>query len=319
MESYQNQSSVLTESGTNEVELMEFQIGPQHFGINVAKVRSIISYDPACVTELKTAERPAFIGTYLLRGKTIALVDLALAIGRKLTTNNKRRLVMITEFNGAVHALLVDAVTQIHRISWKDISPNPELIADLTSVITGSVNIDKHEVLLLDVEFILSSIFPHLGIKNEAIPTNANVPTVKTRQQMRIVIAEDSSTIRTLITKVLHDSGYTQIQSFIDGEDAYTHIKALQEKAKQNGKNLTDEMDLLITDIEMPRMDGLTVCRKIRTELNEKKLTIIIFSSLINEAMAAKCRSVGADNFISKPQIQGLVEILDTYLNPKKA
>jgi two-component system chemotaxis response regulator CheV len=181
---------------------------------------------------------------------------------------------------------------------------------------TGSVSIDKREILIVDLEHVVSEVDPNLVIDQNDFGSGqvANAHTKErrsSRENIGLMLAEDSSIIRFSIQKVLTDSGYQKIEIFPDGEYCYEAIRRLLEKCNGSEEELLKYLDLLITDIEMPKMDGLALCKKIREELGLKKLKIVMFSSLITEQMALKCDSVGADGYMSKPEINELIGLVD--------
>lgn len=302
---------ILLESGTNEVEIMDFVLGEQSFGINVAKVKTLQKFDPTLVVGLpnNTADNP-LRGYYYFRGTTIPLIDLALAVRVKTKKQWTERLALITEFNGITNAFVIDDLNKIHRTSWNKISPATALVGSYTSVITGSIRVGEKEVLLLDLEDIIGRIFPKSALSSVSVQKQVS-PVIARRKKIRVMIAEDSVTIRTLILKILGESGYENIMVHNDGLGAYEQLQKMKQSTGEKG--LSDSVDVLISDIEMPQLDGLTLCKKVRTELNDKKLPVIMFSSLINEQMALKCRSVGATDFITKPQINELIQMVDRY------
>src|SRR4051812_4130492 len=156
-------SNILLESGTNEVEIMEFSLGGQGFGINVAKVQTTQLLDPAKMRRHpNVAKSDPFVGYYAYRDDVIPLIDLGIALQRE--RKGDVALVIATEFNGIVNAFIVDMVEKIHRISWKDISPVSDFVSAHTAVMTGSVLVDKRQILLVDLEFIIAKIFPNLAI-----------------------------------------------------------------------------------------------------------------------------------------------------------
>ncbi|GAB4174272.1 MAG: chemotaxis protein [Geothermobacteraceae bacterium] len=312
MENVQRQE-ILLESGSNEMEIIEFYLGGQAFGINVHKLREIITYDPDQVTRLPDTH-PSVLGTLLLRGRTIPLVDTRRHVEIKKerqADDNDRQVVLVCEFNGLVNGFLVDGVNQIHRVSWEQVQPFSVFLDQYQPRFTGSIHIDDREILILDLEYVVAEIDPEAGMAYDKSPGASDYATPETRQQKRIMLAEDSALIRTGITNVLNGSGYVNLETFDNGKDCYDRIAELY---KQHGESLGDQLHLVISDIEMPQMDGLTLCRRVREQLNLKDLKVVMFSSLINEQMAEKCNQVGANGYVTKPQIPELVEMIDGFL-----
>jgi two-component system chemotaxis response regulator CheV len=307
---------ILLESGTNEMEILEFYLGGQSFGVNVQKLREIIQFEPDKATALPDSA-PSMLGTLLVRGQTIPLIDLNIHLNRSNAGNSaiERPIVLVCQFNSRVNGFLIEGVNQIHRISWEDVKPMPSLFEQFRPRFTGSIHIGEREILIVDLEHIVAEIDPELGMcyDRPAATKDASekeTDRVEQRGRINLMLAEDSAIIRAGIQKVLTTSGYTRLTSFVDGEDCYRAMKTLHERTPSE-EELLKEVKLLITDIEMPKMDGLSLCRKIREELGLKNLRVVMFSSLISEQMAAKCDSVGADGCIGKPQIPELVELVD--------
>lgn len=313
---------ILLESGTNEVELLEFLIAGQGFGVNVVKTQAIEQYNPSHLTTIPMAP-PSLMGMLLFRNRTIPLIDLGSALGiasgggqawdmsddsGSLEVEEKR-IVLVMEFNNVTSAVLVDGVNRIHRISWESISPmNSALSAD-TSSFTGSVNIEGREILIVDMERVIGEVMPTACMEDidpDAVPESQSLQ----RGDIRIVLAEDSNSIRSMIEGVLAKGGYTRVTSFDNGKSAHDYVESTLSEL-EDGETLVGRIDMIISDIEMPQMDGLTFCKRVKRKMGLADLPVVLFSSLINEQMAAKCRTVQADGYISKPQIGELIELVD--------
>jgi len=303
---------ILLETGTNEVEIAEFLLGSQSFGINVAKIKEFVPYDITSLTKVPNSP-PSMIGVFLLRGRTIPLIDLNVHLGRKEGYTSERPVVLVTEFNTMINGFRIDAINQIHRLSWNDLKPLNPLLKKHTTRFTGTVNVKNHEILILDLEYIVSEIFPEKmkGLIEFNRPDITEEDIVKKRQTKKIVIAEDSNMIRKMIINNISVSGYDNITSFDNGLDAYNYIKKSKKQADSEGKDISEYINLVVSDIEMPKMDGLALCRGVKEELKLSNLHVIMFSSLINEQMAIKCRSVGSSAHVTKPQVGELVSIVD--------
>jgi two-component system chemotaxis response regulator CheV len=306
---------ILLESGTNELEIAEFILGTQSFGINVAKIREFVPYDPEAVTKVPNSP-PSMVGVFLLRGRTIPLINLKTHLGRTDDVESAKPVVLVTEFNTLVNGFIIDAINQIHRLSWSDIKSLNPMLKKHTTRFTGTVNVKEKEILIMDLEYIVSEIFPEKmkGLTHLSTKTLSEEEKEQRRPAGQVVIAEDSGMIRNMIIKTISSAGYTNIESFDNGQGAYDFVKSTKEKAEQQGKKLSDFVSIAVSDIEMPRMDGLTFCRNVREELKEIDFPIIIFSSLINEQMAIKCHNVGANAHVTKPQIAELVDLMDNLI-----
>ena len=307
---------ILLETGTNEMEIIEFYLGSQSFGINVHKLKEIIPFDEEAVTTIPDSE-PSMLGTLLLRGSTIPLIDLKVHIGKRIKEETEaRQVVLVCEFNDRTNGFKVDGVNQIHRVSWGNVQPMAGFIDKYRPRFTGSINIEGREILIMDLEHIVSEFDPEsaldyeAGLHDEVMHSQAP----QTRQAMKLMLAEDSSLIRAGIERVLKTADYSNMQVFVDGEDCYKKIIQLKAEAAEAGESILNYLNLLITDIEMPKMDGLTLCRRIKEDPILKEIKVVLFSSLINEQMATKCDSVGADGYATKPQIPYLVQMMDRIL-----
>ncbi|PNU20237.1 chemotaxis protein CheV [Geothermobacter hydrogeniphilus] len=300
---------ILLESGTNEMEIIEFYLGTQPFGINVQKLREIIPYDPNAVTRLPDVHE-SMLGTLLLRGRTLPLIDIRKHVEARPGEEDAdtRRVVLVCEFNELTNGFLVDGVNQIHRVSWEQVQPMSVFLDQYKPRFTGSIQIDNREILILDLEHVVAEIDPEAGTAYDDVQGASAVATPETRREKLLMLAEDSAIIRCGIQRVLKASGYEQLQVFDNGKDCCDAVKALKEK---HGSDLQEVLHLVISDIEMPKMDGLTLCRQIKEAMGLKNLRVIMFSSLINEQMALKCDQVGADGYVTKPQIPELVEMVD--------
>lgn len=302
------QSDILLESGTNEFEIVEFFVGPQSYGVNVAKVREIIQHNQQFVTPIPD-HHPAVIGLYSLRGETFPLIDLSSTLKTEGDKTSTRRVIMVCEFNTLVNGFLVDGVRQIHRRSWEDVKPVSGLVGQGKSMITSTVNIDDKQMLILDLESIIAEIYPpSIMMAQDGVSANMSLK----REGVNMIFAEDSPVIRDVVMSILKKAGYVNTTAVGDGKEAYDLIVDMKAKADRNRTTIREYLSGLITDIEMPRMDGLTLCKKVKVEMG-LSIPVIIFSSMINAQMAVKCREVGADAFITKPKSIELVELIDRH------
>ncbi len=317
---------ILLEAGTNEVEILEFLLNNQGFGINVLKIQAIEQHNPELVTEIPLAPG-SVMGTLLFRNRTIPIIDLKAELGifsdeadeepdedDALRAESENKIVLVTEFNNTTSAFLVDGVNRIHRIGWDQINPMSKVFDTCTTEFTGSVNIDSREILIVDLERIVARV---LGNAITEFSQVRDQPSDRERSEVQIVLAEDSGTIRQMMLDVLKAGGYTSVTDFDNGKAAFEEIARRKQEADDAGEPLTGKLDLVISDIEMPQMDGLTMCRNIRQNLG-LKLPVVMFSSMINEQMGLKCQAVGASSYISKPQFGELVDLVDGYCMPSE-
>ena len=253
MSEYQKQE-ILLEAGTNEMEIIEFYLGTQPFGINVHKLKEIIPFDQDAVTVVPGSSA-GMLGTLLLRGSTIPLIDLKSHLDQKEEDleGDVRRVVLVCEFNDRINGFKVDGVNQIHRVSWEDVQPLASFIDQYRPRFTGSVNIEGREILIVDLEHIVTEFDPESALDYEAEIHSEKIQEKlpHTRERMKLMMAEDSSLIRAGIEKVLKGANYTDLEIFADGQLCYDRIQEIKERVTA-GEPLGDLFNLLITDIEMP-------------------------------------------------------------------
>jgi two-component system, chemotaxis family, chemotaxis protein CheV len=315
---------ILLESGTDEVEILEFNLGGQIFGVNVLKIQSIEQYDEAKLTLLPRA--PAAVpGTFLFRNHTIPMINLNIELeleqsetDESVSELHQNRVVLVTQYNSMMAAFLVDGVRGIERVRWQDMKPMADLLTTGDrSAFTGTVSIDGHETLIIDMENISDKHFPAqalLDITSEEF----SHPRQNERSNVKIVFVEDSRTVQHMICNVLSKGNYTQVTTFENGELAYNALRKMIEKADAEGEDITKYVDLIVTDIEMPQMDGLTLCHHIKHRHGKTQLPVVLYSSLLREQMLNKCKDVKADAYIPKPDCARLVGMVDSICLDKK-
>ncbi|MBI4664810.1 MAG: chemotaxis protein CheV [Nitrospinae bacterium] len=303
-----NGQEILLESGTNEFEIVEFFVGSQSYGVNVAKVREIIQYDGKSITPIPE-HHPAMLGLYYLRNETFPLIDLASILKNEHVSNSDRRVILVCEFNTLVNGFLVDGVRQIHRCSWESVKPVANFVSQYRPMITSTVHFEDRQILILDLEHIISTIYPQSAVTYD----EDNLPASSLRrEEAQIIVAEDSPLIRDAVIKILKKVGYTNLTVFTNGKDAFAKVMEIKEEAESQRVPIKKFISGILTDIEMPQMDGLTLCRKVKMDAGID-LPVIMFSSMINEQMAMKCREVGANAYTTKPQTSQLIELIDQY------
>ena len=309
---------ILLESGTNEMEIIEFYVGSQPLGINVQKLKEIISFDESVLTVIPDTPA-AMLGVLMMRGTTLPLIDLKEHLNQRSNEEPpdvNSPVVLVCEFNHRINGFKVDGVNQIHRVSWSNLQPLAPFIDQYRPRFTGSINIDSREILNLDLEYIVGEYDPDSVLRSSEGGEADGLPhdIVSRRGSKKILMAEDSSVIRHGIESVLNDVGFTDLEVFVDGQDCYQRILDLKQNADEADKELPTSLHMLISDIEMPRMDGLTLCRKVKEGLGYADIPVLLFSSLINPPMEVKCDSVGADGYASKPEIDKLIGMMDHFL-----
>ena len=299
----ENHKGILLESGTNELEIVEFEVGPNKFGINVIKVKEIIN--PIPVTFIPHAH-PHVEGIIQLRGEVLPVVDMVKVLGLPTIDRNPQHKYIVAEFNRQKVVFHVDNVTQIHRIFWDSIEKPSDMYQGGGSQVIGVIKQSNQMILLLDFERIMVEINPELGISIESVKKLGK----RDRSEKRIVIAEDSPLLRKLLFETLNEAGYGNLEFFENGRDAYDYLLSL---ANANS-NIKDYVQLVITDIEMPQMDGHHLTKKIKEHSDLEHLPVIIFSSLITDDLRHKGEKVGAEDQISKPEIAELILRIDQLI-----
>lgn len=295
------ETNILLENGTNELEVLEFTLGNNHYGINVAKIREILVYQP--VTPVPNSHE--FVeGIFMPRDEMITVIDLHRALS--LQNTEEKGLFIITNFNKLNIAFHVDAVVGIHRVSWTDIiKPDATINAKDHGVSTGIIKMDNKLIVILDFEKIVTDICPETGLKISDIQELGE----RKRNESPIIIAEDSPLLSKLITDCLRKAGYTNLNINMNGQEAWDKLVAYKEEG-----TLQDKVHCVITDIEMPEMDGHRLTKLIKTDDVMKDIPVIIFSSLVNDEMRRKGEALGADAQLTKPEIGHLVEAIDRLI-----
>lgn len=298
-------TNILLENGTNELELLEFTIGDNHYGINVAKVREITTYPK--VTPVPNAH-PSVEGIIMPRDTMITVVDLAKATGAGESNNQLLDMLIVTNFNKLHIGFHVHRVCGIRRVSWADIATPDETVSSAgAGMTTGVVKLDGKLIIILDFESIVSDIAPSTGLKVQEVEKFAT----RERNTIPIYMAEDSALLMKLISDSLNKAGYTNLNKSMNGQDCWDKIVAL---ANEHPQNITEYVKCIITDIEMPMMDGHRLTKLIKEHPVLKDVPVVIFSSLISDDMRRKGEALGADVQMSKPEIGLLVEELDKLL-----
>ncbi len=298
-------TNILLENGTNELEVLEFTLAGNHYGINVAKIREILPYQP--VTPIPNAH-PSVEGIFMPRDTMITVIDLRSCLG--IPNMEEDGLFIITNFNKLNIAFHVDAVSGIHRLSWADIiKPDSTINVEENGVSTGVIKLEDRLIVILDFEKIVTDISPETGLQ---ISDMADI-TERDRSESPIVIAEDSPLLSKLITDCLRKAGYTRLVICADGQEAW---EKLCEFRREN--TLDEKVHLIITDIEMPLMDGHRLTKLVKSDDTLKHIPLVIFSSLVNEEMRRKGEALGADAQLTKPEIGKLVDAIDKLMDERE-
>ena len=292
------EKEILLESGTNEVEILVFRVGVYRLGINVAKVREIL---PAPhLTHLPKAH-PSVVGCFQLRDVVVPTVSLHRHLEQS-REDTAESVLILTEFNHSQTAFIVDEVERIHRISWEDIMPAPSIVTTGESPVTAVTNLENRLVALLDFETIAAEISQESS--DETAVVN---PLGICRDTIRVLVADDSTTVRRALEKTLRNSGYVHVTCFEHGRQAWDWIQ----KRFQETNDVTEIADVLISDVEMPAMDGLHLTRNIKTHPQLKALPVVLYSSILTPDNHKKGAAVGADAQLTKPELSRVVEVVD--------
>ena len=291
-------TKILLENGTNELEVLEFKLDGNAYGINVAKIKEIINYQE--VTPVPNAH-PSVEGIFMPRDTMITAIDLKNCLQRGVSEPGG--LFIVTNFNKLDIAFHVDSVVGIHRVSWREIiKPGTTISTSEDGVSTGIIKFDDRLIIILDFEKIVTDINPETGLKVADIEELGE----RHRIDVPILIAEDSPLLNKLIVDSLHKAGYVNLIHTENGQQAYDVIQ----ECKKEG-TLKEHVQCIITDIEMPLMDGHRLTKLVKSDDDTKDIPIVIFSSLVNDDMKRKGEALGANAQLSKPEIGNLVRIID--------
>lgn len=295
-------TNILLESGTNELEVLEFTLDDNHYGINVAKIREILTYQQ--VTPVPNAH-PCVEGIFMPRDTMMTVIDLKKCLG--MEASEKKGLFIITNFNKLNIAFHVDQVIGINRVSWEDIiKPDSTINTEENSAATGVIKLNDKLVVILDFEKIVTDISPETGLKVSDVADRGK----RERSDSPILIAEDSPLLGKLITDCLKKAGYTNLILTMNGQEAWNKLVEFK-----NRGTVLDDVHCIITDIEMPLMDGHRLTKLCKTDDVLRQIPLIIFSSLVNEEMRKKGEQLGADAQLTKPEIGMLVDAIDKLID----
>lgn len=294
-------TNILLETGTNELEVLEFTVAGIHYGINVAKVLEIMPYQE--VTPIPNTN-PLVEGIFMPRDTIITVINLRKCLGYTGDeAETKDGLLFITNFNNLNTAFHVDTVIGIHRVSWKEInSPDSTISSDVGGTATGVLKFEDRLIVILDFEKIVASINKETSLKVSDLDNYK----FKDRSASPIMLVEDSKMLMKMVEESLKKAGYTTLDMSYNGKEAWDKLVAMREEG-----DVLDKVHLIITDIEMPQMDGHRLCKLVKSDDTLKNIPVIIFSSLINDAIRKKGESVGADDQLTKPEIGKLVGAVD--------
>lgn len=291
-------TKILLENGTNELEILEFSVAGSSYGINVAKIKEIIRYfEPTVIPN----SHPSIEGVIMPRDTMITTIDLKNCMLKGQSEPDG--LFIVTNFNKLDIAFHIEEVLGIHRVTWEDINrPCITGSVDDSSIASGLIKVKDKLIVILDFEKIVTDISPETGLKVSEIDSLGP----RERCEIPLMVVEDSPLLNKLIVDALTRAGYERIVHTANGQEAYDIIMGYCE----NG-TLKDNLKCIITDIEMPQMDGHRLTNLLKKDDRTKDVPIVIFSSLVNDEMRKKGEAIGADAQLSKPEIANLVQIID--------
>jgi two-component system chemotaxis response regulator CheV len=310
-----SQNNILLESGTNELEIVEFYMSEKprrgradvehsYYGINVAKVLEILRVPE--LSDLPEISHEAVLGAFNLRNRIIPLVDLGRCL-RKDVVESEAPKVIVTEFNKTTTAFLVSGVTRIHRVSWSQVeSPNRYVASLASNSITGVVKIKDRIIYLLDMEKIVGELSPAAEIS--ALEAPDAVEELRARR-VRVLVADDSSLARNMMRDLLVEAG-VRVTLASNGREALEQLQDWKRQAAAAGEPLGQWVQAVISDVEMPVMDGHTLTRRIKEDPVLRHVPVVLCSSIVSQNLEHKGESVGADAQLSKADIHELPEVL---------
>lgn len=297
-------NKILLETGTNELEIVEFKIRGISFGINVAKVKEIIKHKE---TIRIPNSHSCILGIFKWRDSAVSVIDLPQYLNLTSQKNNDKEFFIVTYFNKIMLAFVVDFVVGIKRLSWKDIEkPDSTIYGGTEGIINGIVKKD-HLISILDFEKIISDISPRTSIQVSDISKVGS----KDRNNRPILIVDDSQMLSRMIKDCLLEAGYQKLIMASNGKEAWDILKKIKDRKDKKPNKL---LSCVITDIEMPQMDGHHLTRCIKEDPVLCTIPVVLFSSLISDDMKRKGEAIGADAQISKPEIINLVSVIDKLI-----
>ncbi len=296
--------------GRNRMELLMFRlVGRQRFGINVFKVREVIRCP--VLTHLPQAH-PVVRGIASIRGVTITIMDLAAAVGLAPVPEPEGRFVIVAEYNRRLLGFLVDCVDRIVNLNWERIRPPPRGIG-LQNYLTAVTEVDGELVEVIDVEKVLAEV---IGLKEDIDPTlSATATAAAAASPPTVLYVDDSALARRQIKRVLDQLGVRSLAAE-SGRAGYDLLLRMLEADPQP---IEQRLAMVISDVEMPEMDGYTFTRNIKEHPGLKRLWVVLHTSLsgnFNKAMAAK---VGADDLMSKFDPDELASLICRCLEARTA
>ncbi|MTH46428.1 chemotaxis protein [Intestinirhabdus alba] len=301
---------------SNRFELLLFRLGTslheqksELFGINVFKLREIV---PMPKFTRPAGMKPPLLGVVNIRDQTIPVIDLPAVAGCK--PESGLNILLITEYARSVQAFAVESVENIMRLDWKQVHTAEKAVNGryITSIACLDDNKETNSLaLVLDVEQILYDIVP---ASHDLRTTNLQINKFNITPGAVAIVAEDSKVARAMLEKGLDAMGIPH-QMHMTGKDAWQKIQLLAQEAEAEGKAISEKIALVLTDLEMPEMDGFTLTRKIKSDERLKKLPVVIHSSLSGSANEDHVRKVQADGYVAKFEINELSSVIQEVMD----
>jgi len=289
-------------SGINQFKLLEFRVGKMKQGINLVKVKKLIGFQPEKIRPLVESPK-AVLGAMEVDGRILSIIDLRKIYDVPIGPKTSEEAILITEFNNSLYGFVLDAINKVHRLSWGDLQKLSDVVP--CDMVVAVATVPDGDVLMVDFEMIINNTFPNaMKMPPEGHPSEAEV--VGRRREAKIIAADDSKIIRKKLDYVFKKHNFTNVAIFSDGLSAY---EDLMQKHKEGTETF---YTFMITDIEMPQMDGLTLCKKVKEKF--PKLPVLILSSLVSDQLIIKCNEVGADDALSKDSMNDLVARIDALM-----
>ena len=276
--------------GRNRLELLMFRLGDkQRFGINVFKVREVIKCPP--LTRAPQAH-PVIRGIANMRGHTITVIDLAMAVGKTPIDDINNSFVIVSEYNRQVQGFLVASVDRIINMNWEEIKAPPNGIGNVT-FLTAVTNVDNELVEIIDVEKVMADVMGYSDEIDDSVTHGTDKDDVRNKH---VLVVDDSTMARKQIIKVLEqmEIQYTQAKN---GKEAY---EILEGWANDTSVPIKERCSLVLSDVEMPEMDGYTLTKRIKEHPVLGSLVVMLHSSLSGSFNASMVQKVGADDFLAK-------------------
>ncbi len=284
-------------ASASDIQILEFMIGKQSFGINALRIRQVIKFEEQSLSPVP-GTNSCVLGTIIFQEESVPVVDLGLYLGIKCSTEVKFRIILICELNNQTNGFVIDDIRNMVRISTDEIqqrsyAPDQEGIS-----IIGVLHRDNRQVMLLDFQDITAELF---GVKI------GEIEAIEEQHQLEgtIFLADDSHSIRRIISNIFESAGFNRYQLFENGNQL---IAAMKKRQQEGDKSIEIAVPIVVTDLEMPGMDGIALCREVK-EISPKT-QVVIMSSLISSQVIDRGRQAKADDFISKEDMALLLNLV---------